>query len=133
MKRFFAIIAAALMLASMLCACSGTATITDDPYNGYGNVSTTDDGTVNGTNDYLYGTNRGTSGMTNGRGTNGMTNGAGSNGTYDGSNPSGRTAGETNRGMTNGSANGSTSSMSRGTGNGSSTGYGTSGGTASAQ
>lgn len=129
MKRFFAIIAAALMLASVLCACSGTATITDDPYNGYGNVSTTDDGTVNGTNDYLYGTNRGTSGMTNGRGTNGMTNGAGSNGTYDGSNPSGRTAGETNRGMTNGS----TSSMSRGTGNGSSTGYGTSGGTASAQ
>ncbi len=120
MKRFFAIFAAALMLASVLCACSGTATITDEPYNGYGNVSTTDDGTVNGTNDYLYGSGRGTNGMTNSRGT---------NGTYDGSNPSGRSNGDAGRSITNGS----TSGMSRGSTSGSSTGYGTDSGTSSAQ
>lgn len=113
MKRYFALILAALMLASVLCACSGTATITDEPYSGYGNVSTTDDGTVNGTNDYMNGTNRSYDGAAYGS----------SSGNVRSS--TGRTSdsGMGNSG-TGSSSTGSRSGMTRGTVNGSSTGYG---------
>lgn len=48
MKRMIAILLAALMLTGMLTACSGSVGM-DDGY-AYGNVSTTPNGTVNGTN-----------------------------------------------------------------------------------
>lgn len=49
MKRILTLTLAVLMLASLLCACSATGTV--DPHYSYGNVSTTRDGRVNGTND----------------------------------------------------------------------------------
>lgn len=49
MKRILILALAAVMLVSLLTACSATGMVTD-PYGGYSNVSTTDDGTVNGTN-----------------------------------------------------------------------------------
>ena len=49
MKRTLTLMLAVLMLTSLLCACSATGTV--DPYYSYGNVSTTHDGRVNGTND----------------------------------------------------------------------------------
>lgn len=48
MKRMIAILLAALMLTSVLTACSGSVGM-DDGY-AYGNVSTSPNGTVNGTN-----------------------------------------------------------------------------------
>ena len=48
MKRTLAALAAAMLLAGVLSGCSGTVSY-DDPWN-EGNVSTTDDGRVNGTN-----------------------------------------------------------------------------------
>lgn len=125
MKRFLIAALAALMLASVLTACSGTATV--DPYGGYSNVSTTDDGRVNGTNGSSgmdYGTYSGTSGNTTGRtydGTNGRTYGGGSygstNGTYGNTNgtygSTGRTYGSTND---TGSTYGSTGRSTTGTG-----------------
>ena len=93
MKRFLIAGLAALMLASVLTACSGTATV--DPYGGYSNVSTTDDGRVNGTN--------GTSGMDYGTYDRSY-NGAGQNRTYGSTN--GSTYGNTN-GSTYGNTNGS--------------------------
>ena len=48
MKRTIAILLAALMLTGILSACSGTVGMEDG--RAYGNVSTTPDGTVNGTN-----------------------------------------------------------------------------------
>ncbi len=50
MKRTISVLIAALMLTGMLTACSGTMTMDDG--RAYGNVSTTRDGTVNGTNGY---------------------------------------------------------------------------------
>ena len=85
MKRFLIAGLAALMLASVLTACSGTATV--GPYGGYSNVSTTDDGRVNGTN--------GTSGMDYGT----------YDRSYNGADQS-RTYGSTN-GSTYGNTNGS--------------------------
>ena len=55
MKRFCILVLAVCLLLTALCACSATGRI-EDPYSGYGNVSTTPDGRVNGTNDYLNGT-----------------------------------------------------------------------------
>ena len=52
MKRIFILVLVCCLL--LLTACSASGRI-DDPY-GYGNVSTTPDGRVNGTNDYLNGT-----------------------------------------------------------------------------
>lgn len=52
MKRTIAILLAALMLTGMLTACSGTVGMEDG--RAYGNVSTTPDGTVNGTNRGSY-------------------------------------------------------------------------------
>ena len=48
MKRIVILVLAVLTLCSLLCACSATGNI--DPYGGYSNVSTTRNGTVNGTN-----------------------------------------------------------------------------------
>ena len=48
MKKTLILVLALVMLVGTLTACSGTASI--DPYYGYSNVSTTDDGRVNGTN-----------------------------------------------------------------------------------
>lgn len=114
MKRNFALILAVLMLASVLCACSGTATITDEPYNGYGNVSTTDDGMVNGTNDYMNGTNRGFDGDAYG-------SSSGNSGSF---------ANRSNG--TGSSSTGSRNGMTRSAVNGSSTGYGSGRNSASA-
>lgn len=57
MKRFCILVLAVCLLLTALCACSATGRI-EDPYSGYGNVSTTPDGRVNGTNDAYYGTGR---------------------------------------------------------------------------
>lgn len=90
MKRILILALTVLMLAAVLCAC-GTTAYVDDPYRGYSNVSTTHDGTVNGTNGYGYnnggyaGTNGYTGGMT---GTNGYANG-GTNGYANGNTTTG--------------------------------------------
>ena len=49
MKRIMLLTLAMLLLLSVLSACSAAGTATADPW-GYGNVSTTRDGYVNGTN-----------------------------------------------------------------------------------
>ena len=54
MKRIMLLTLAALLLLGALSACSATGTATADPW-GYGNVSTTRDGYVNGTNRNLPG------------------------------------------------------------------------------
>ena len=56
MKRILILALTVLMLAAVFTAC-GTTAYVDDPYRGYSNVSTTRDGTVNGTNGYAYGYN----------------------------------------------------------------------------
>ena len=122
MKRILAISAAVLMLASVLCACSGTATISDMPNGAYGNVSTTDDGRVNGTNDYMNGSGYTTYGNTTG--TYSSTNDNGNySGNHSGSGMNGSSAGGMN-GSSTGSMNG-TSGTNRTTTN---TGRGTSAG-----
>ena len=80
MKRIAILVLAAALLAALLCACSATGNI--DPYGGYSNVSTTRDGTVNGTNDGHY--NRYQSGAANPSGGYGG-NAYGSNGAASGS------------------------------------------------
>ncbi|MGN0978824.1 MAG: hypothetical protein ACI4PT_00650 [Candidatus Avoscillospira sp.] len=90
MKRMIAVLLSVMALAGVLTACSGTAAY-GDGY-GYGNVSTTPNGYVNGTNGYNYGANGyGTNGYGGGYGyangssgtvNNGTTtNGTGTNGT----------------------------------------------------
>ena len=54
MKKLTLFLLAALMIASVFTGCSASAYM-DDPYaGGYSNVSTTRNGTVNGTNDRYY-------------------------------------------------------------------------------
>ena len=54
MKKFALLVLAALVLVSVFTGCSASAYM-DDPYaGGYSNVSTTRNGTVNGTNDRYY-------------------------------------------------------------------------------
>ena len=65
MKRLFACLLAAGMLAGVFAGCSATGRV--DPYGMYGNVSTTRDGRVNGTNDSFHGMNDQTHSGTNGR------------------------------------------------------------------
>lgn len=65
MKRTIAILLAALMLTGVLTACSGSVGM-DDGY-AYGNVSTTPNGTINGTNRAYNGSYNGYS--SNGSGT----------------------------------------------------------------
>ena len=54
MKRFLILALTVLMLAAVFTAC-GTTAYVDDPYRGYSNVSTTRNGTVNGTNEHYAG------------------------------------------------------------------------------
>ena len=85
MKRVIAILLAVMMLTGVLTACSGTAYY-DDGY-GYGNVSTTPDGRVNGTNGRTNG-----SYSWNGTGNYTGTNNSGTyTGTYTGTNGSSNT------------------------------------------
>lgn len=52
MKRICILVFTALLLLATLCACSASGRINDPFYpDGYSNVSTTHDGTVNGVND----------------------------------------------------------------------------------
>lgn len=107
MKRMIAVLLSVMILAGVLTACSGTAYY-DDGY-GYGNVSTTPNGTVNGTNGYGaggYGSNgygANGAGYANGRSGYG-TNGTGyANGTSGVIGNSGTTNGNgTGTGMTGG-------------------------------
>jgi len=86
MKRTIAIMLAALMLTGILTACSGTLGMDDG--RAYGNVSTTPNGTVNGTNRDSYNGNHTNGGYQNGTGSNhggsgyqsGSSNGANSSG-----------------------------------------------------
>lgn len=64
MKRIVILVLAVLTLCSLLCACSATGNI--DPYGGYSNVSTTRNGTVNGTNGRYAGYNYGYDNYQNG-------------------------------------------------------------------
>ena len=107
MKRAIAIIMTALMLTGVLTACG--ASMSMDTGRGYGNVSTTPNGNVNGgENNYggsgmtgSYGGNNTTGGMS--RGGSGMTGGYGSSGSgmSGGSGMTGST-GSSGTGMTGG-------------------------------
>lgn len=110
MRRIWICLLAVCLLALVLAGCSATGRVS--PNGMYGNVSTTTDGRVNGTNDYY----NGYSGMdsqtrndTNGRtysGTNGQTyngtNGRTYNGTTGRTGTSGSTATQRGTGMAGG-------------------------------
>ena len=75
MKRFLVLLTVCCLLLTVMTACSASGRI-DDPYrDGYGNVSTTRDGRVNGTNDAYNGMAgreyNGTAGQTYRNGTSG--------------------------------------------------------------
>lgn len=113
MKRILILALTVLMLAAVLCAC-GTTAYVGDPNRGYSNVSTTRDGTVNGTNGYGYnnggyaggyaGTNGYAGGMTgtNGYANSGMTGYANGNTTTGNGTTTTTTTGTARSGMTSG-------------------------------
>ena len=116
MKRILILALTVLMLAAVFTAC-GTTAYVDDPYRGYSNVSTTRDGTVNGTNGYAYGYNGayangyngtyagGTTG-TNGYGNGGATGYANGNAAVGNGTTTTTTTGTTRSGITNGTTTG---------------------------
>ena len=116
MKRILAITLSVLMLVCLLCACSGTATISDVPDDSYGNVSTTDNGRVNGTNDRMKGTT-GSADSSSGYTTYGNTTGTYSSTTAPAGSSGSRTAVGTNGSSASNRAAGTTgSTTSSGTG-----------------
>ena len=113
MKRILVLALTVLMLAAVFTAC-GTTAYVDDPYRGYSNVSTTRDGTVNGTNGYAYGYNGAYANGYNGTYANGY-NGAYAGGTTGYANGNAAvgngtttttTTGTTRSGITNGTTTG---------------------------
>ena len=103
MKRFLICFLAVCLMLAVFTGCSATGRV--DPYGMYGNVSTTNDGRVNGTNNYYSGTNGQTRGGTNDRAYNG-TNGQ----SYQGM------TGQAQRGATGQAGTNSYTGTQRGTG-----------------
>ena len=126
MKRIAIFVLAAILLVSVLTACSGTAYVEGSTDRGYSNVSTTDDGTVNGTNGYRRSNTTGSDYANGNTGYGAGSSYRGTNGTMTGS---GRTTNDRTYGTTGtdrapygGSTYGMTGSGSAVSGNGMSAG-----------